>query len=79
MQALFLANCMCPSKMIQFIAINKTTGNVKYFADCFQGEMAGSFAKFAELGCESIKGTLVSLTSQEKENFIYRKNISFNL
>uniref|UniRef100_A0A914CKM9 C-type lectin domain-containing protein n=1 Tax=Acrobeloides nanus TaxID=290746 RepID=A0A914CKM9_9BILA len=66
------ANCMCPSAMIQFITFNETTGNAKYYADCFQGDVAPSFAKFAEVGCEHKNGTLVSLTSQEKENFIYR-------
>uniref|UniRef100_A0A914E9E2 C-type lectin domain-containing protein n=1 Tax=Acrobeloides nanus TaxID=290746 RepID=A0A914E9E2_9BILA len=66
------ANCMCPSTMIQLIAFNETTGNTKYYADCFQGEVTGSFAKFAELGCEAKKGSLVSLTSQEKENFLYQ-------
>uniref|UniRef100_A0A914C3A1 C-type lectin domain-containing protein n=1 Tax=Acrobeloides nanus TaxID=290746 RepID=A0A914C3A1_9BILA len=72
LHAFSYANCMCPSTMIQFIAINETTANAKYYADCFQGVVSGTFVQFAELGCEGRKGTLVSLTSREKENFLYQ-------
>ena len=61
-------------KCVTVPTFNETTGNAKYYADCFQGIVAGTYAKIAELSCESNQGSLVSLTSQEKENFIYSKN-----
>lgn len=57
--------------------LNTTSYQQTYYADCLQPIGAGTFPKFAEKVCEARNGTLVSLTSQAKTDFMFSKTSNF--
>uniref|UniRef100_A0A914CP32 Uncharacterized protein n=1 Tax=Acrobeloides nanus TaxID=290746 RepID=A0A914CP32_9BILA len=70
-QGLCYANCLCPFGSYQLKTLNTTSYQQTYYADCLQPIGAGTFPKFAEKVCEARNGTLVSLTSQAKTDFMF--------
>lgn len=67
----FLANCVCPSSMVQVVYVNnETNSHGQYFADCLNPVIAGSYWQFAEDACEGSSGVLVPVTSPMKKDFI---------
>ena len=57
-------NCVCPQRTFQF----QVNGNT--FGDCVQGFNGQTPPDIAQLMCEMSNGVLVSVTSQEKLDFI---------
>uniref|UniRef100_A0A914E9J2 NIDO domain-containing protein n=1 Tax=Acrobeloides nanus TaxID=290746 RepID=A0A914E9J2_9BILA len=70
--ALCYANCACPSQTVQLKTYDPTTKRQTYYSDCFYGVASGTYYKYAELVCESKKGTLASLTTPIKNYFLLR-------
>uniref|UniRef100_A0AC34G0Q2 VWFA domain-containing protein n=1 Tax=Panagrolaimus sp. ES5 TaxID=591445 RepID=A0AC34G0Q2_9BILA len=66
--ALTQLNCICPPGSFQFKEYNVAWGNYTNYADCFFGSAIATLPKFAQRSCQP--GTLVSVTSQQKLDFI---------
>uniref|UniRef100_A0A914C4Y4 C-type lectin domain-containing protein n=1 Tax=Acrobeloides nanus TaxID=290746 RepID=A0A914C4Y4_9BILA len=76
--AFTFANCYCTSNSQQFIIVNNTSGYGHYYADCLVSTKGGTYAQIAELACEAqTNGVLVSVTSQEKKDFLINTELPF--
>ncbi|KAI1727048.1 lectin c-type domain-containing protein [Ditylenchus destructor] len=72
-------NCQCPKNLTQLTLLDPQTKHKSLFGDCLLAITDSSTAYSAEKQCEALGGSLLSLTSKEKFDFVHNRIVKNQL